>query len=102
MKYIVTESQKIKLMRRLSEIDILVKKSLDEIYTPNKICDLYDSGETLLDVVTEYVVEIMYYRYFTDTDDLSDEWRETYDMIVKYMKEAYSDGIKDYYNNNCD
>ena len=88
-------------MRRLSEIDDLVKTSLEEIYTTNKICDLYDSGETLLDVITEYIAEIMYYRHFTDTDDLSDEWGETYDMIVEYMKNAYSDGIKNYYDNNC-
>lgn len=101
MKYIISESQKIKLMRRLSEIDDLVKTFLEEIYTTNKICDLYDSGETLLDVITEYIAEIMYYRHFTDTDDLSDEWKETYDMIVEYMKDAYSDGIKNYYDNNC-
>lgn len=101
MKYIITENQKIKLLRRLPSIDDLVKTALEDIYTPSKICDLYDSGETLLDVITEFVVERMYYGYFSDVDDLSDEWRETYEMIVKYVKDVYSNGINDYYNNQC-
>jgi len=102
MKYVITEDQKIRLLRRLSVIDEIVKSSLEEIYTPNKICDLYDSGSMLLDVVTEHAVERMYYRYFSGIDDLSEEWKEIYEMIVGYIKEVYSDGINDYYNNTCE
>lgn len=102
MKFIITENQKIKLLRRLSAIDDLMKSSLEEIYNPNKICDLYDSGSMLLDVITEHVVERMYYSYFSGVDDLSEEWREIYEMIVEYIKDVYSDGINDYYDNHCE
>ena len=96
------ENHIIRLLRRIHNIDSLVEHSIKSIYTLPKICILYDSGEILLDVIIEYVVDRLYYDYFSDIDDSSKEWEEMYNIIVKYARTTHGERIIEYYNKNCE
>lgn len=91
----------IRLRRRLSMLDYEVESKLKSVYRPDKICGLYKSGEELLNVVMETVIESMYYNYFSNIDDNSGEWGEIYRDMVKYITNKYGDKIKEYYHINC-
>lgn len=95
------ENHIIQLLRRIHNIDSLIEYSIKSIYTPPKVCILYDNGKILLDVIIEYIVERMYHDYFGDIDDNSKEWEEMYNIIVKYVTTTHGEKIIEYYNNNC-
>ena len=90
----------IRLRRRLGMLDYEVEHRLRAVYRPDNICR-YQSGEELLNVVGEAVIEFMYYNHFADIDDNSGEWGEIYYDMVKYIKDKYGEKIKEYYHINC-
>jgi ADP-ribose pyrophosphatase YjhB (NUDIX family) len=89
-----------RLRRRLSLIDEEVKYRMDVVYRPNNICR-YESGEELLEVITEATIDSIYYKYFDDIDDTSDEWVKIFLFIEKYIKDKYGSDLKNYYHINC-
>ena len=91
----------IRLRRRLNMLDYEVESRLRSNYRPDNICRWYKSGEELLNVVIETVIESMYYNYFSNIDDNSGEWGEIYWYMVKYIRNKYGDKIKEYYHINC-
>ena len=105
MKYIITESQynKLYLMRRLGIIDELIDNSMESIYGKSSsyydICD-YDL-EGYITVVTQWIAERMYYDYFGDLDDSSEEWSEIYHKIKDYINVKHSNKIVSLYNKYC-
>jgi hypothetical protein len=88
------------LRRRLGMLDYEVEHRLSVIYRADTICR-YESGEELLDVVSEAAIDSMYWNYFADIDDNSGEWREIYHDMVKYITDKYGEKIKEYYHINC-
>jgi len=91
----------IRLRRRLGNIEYEFIRLMSAVYRPDIICGYYRSGEELLDVVGEAVIEFMYYNHFADIDDNSGEWGEIYYDMVKYIKDKYGEKIKEYYHINC-
>jgi len=77
-----SENIPLKVKRRLAVVDELFIYLMDKIYRPEKICWYTDSDE-FIEVVTSAVIERMYYDYFGDIDDLSDEWTRIYIGIQK-------------------
>ena len=47
------------------------------------------------------VIETMYYDYFGDIDDNSQEWRIMFESMEKYIKDNYGERLKTYYHTNC-
>ncbi len=94
-------SQLIWLRRRLVALDNILKYKIKDVYTPKKICILYKDADELLEVIIEAVAETMYYSYFSNMDDLSYDWQKIYYHIHSYIKEEYSEKIKEYYHINC-
>ena len=90
-----------RLRRRLGMVDDEFHRLMSAVYRPDIICGYYRSGEELLDVVGEAVIEFMYYNHFADIDDNSGEWGEIYYDMVKYIKDKYGEKIKEYYHINC-
>ena len=89
-----------RLRRRLGVIDDKFYRLMSTVYRPDEICR-YQSGEELLNVVEEAVIEFMYYNHFADIDDNSGEWDEMYYGMVEYIKDKYGEKIKEYYHINC-
>jgi hypothetical protein len=99
---------KLRLLRRLYAIENLVEYRLDDYvdmilsnnsYRFFKFCDKDETYFFL--VVSQWVVEQMYYNYFSDVDDTSEEWSEMYKMMEEYIDKLYSKIIKDFFNNRC-
>ena len=101
MKYIITEEQDVRLsiLRRLSSVDDWTNYYLTtEPYYFN-ICN-YDF-EDFLSMVIQWVCEKMYYDYYNDVDDDSEEWSLIHNIIVKYIELVHSNTINDFYKNKC-
>lgn len=90
----------LKVRRRLGAVDELFIYLMDKIYRPEKFCEYTDSDE-FIEVVISAVIERMYYNYFSDVDDLSDEWTHMYIGMQKYLTEKYGNMMKQYYEKNC-
>lgn len=86
--------------RSLLYIDDEVDYLLDNIYTPKKICR-YENPIEFLYVIIEATFERMYYKYYNNIDDNSDEWGQIYHYIADYIKEKHNTRIMQYYINNC-
>jgi len=101
----MTEQQynKLYLMRRLGVIDELIDNSMESVYTKaSSYYDICDYGsDTFIDVVSEWVVERMYYDYFGNMDDSSEEWGEVYHKIKDYIDKKHADKIVSLYNKVC-
>jgi hypothetical protein len=102
IRRILKEETKIstRLTRRLGMVDDEFYRLMSTVYRPDNICR-YQSGEELLNVVGEAVIEFMYYNHFAGIDDNSGEWSEMYYGMVEYIKDKYGEKIKEYYHINC-
>jgi hypothetical protein len=107
MKIIITEEQntRLRVLRRLSPIDDLVDLKLrkyDNMIKTNIAFGLCDENEQYFYlVVKQWVIEQMYYSYFGDIDDSSDEWEEIYNIMEKYLDSNHKDYIKDFFISSC-
>ena len=96
---------KLRVIRRLYAIDLIVQYRLDEY--DDKIKSDKDFGlcnenkEYFYDVVSRWVIEHMYYNYFSDIDDTSEEWTETYNIMEKYIDSLFGKKIKDFFTDRC-
>ncbi len=88
------------LRRRLGMLDYEIEYRLSAIYRPDNICQ-YKNGDELVEVVMEEAIDSMYWNYFADTDDNSEEWVNIYYEMVKYIRDKYGDEIRNYYIDNC-
>ncbi len=94
------ERAPIKVLRRIHEIDREFKRLMSTVYRPDNICR-YDDGKMLVRVITEAILENLYYSTFHMVDDTSDEWERIVDFIYEYVRENYGEKLIDYYNDNC-
>lgn len=90
----------INLKRRFRYLDDEVVFRIKRIYTPNNICR-FESDEELLEVMSDAVIDSMYYTHFSDIDDNSKEWGIMYRTMVIYINDKYGEEIKKYYRINC-
>jgi hypothetical protein len=90
----------VRLRRRFEHLDDEIDFRMRRIYTPKDICR-FRSGEELLEVVSETVIDAMYYTYFSDVDGNSKEWVIMYRTMIEYINDKYGEEIKKYYHINC-
>jgi len=94
------ERAPIKVLRRTHEIDREFKRLMSRVYRPDNICE-YRDGSELFQVVTEAMLENLYFNTFYQMSDLSDEWEKIADFISNYTWEKYGKEVLDYYKDNC-
>ena len=99
------EDNKLRTLRRVHAIDEIINHKLDRIenmiiVNNLNLCEL--SLQQFYDMVAEYVKESMYYDYFSDIDDYSDEWREIHEIMTKYIDFVYGDKIENFYWGYCE
>lgn len=95
------QTKSLKIKRRTLEIDNEFKRQMSLIYRPNSICR-YDSGKMLVTVVTEAIIENLYWSTFNTVDDTSKEWEDIANFIYEYVQTIYGQELIDYYNLNCE
>ena len=89
-----------RLRRRLGMVDNEFYRLMSAVYRPDNICR-YRSGEELLDVVGEAVIEFMYYNHFQDMNYDSLEWIDVYQEMANYIENTYGEKLINYYHLNC-
>lgn len=99
-KVLREEKYHLPIKRRINLIDEELFRVLERIYTPDKIC-IYRSGEELIMVITEAIVENLYFHTFYNMDDESIEWRHIHDFIVGYVQKKYGKKLEEYFHLNC-
>lgn len=99
-KVLREERLPIKVLRRTNEIDREFKRLMVSVYRPDNICE-YRDGSELFEVVTEAMLENLYFNTFYGIDDLSNEWEKIADFIGNYTWEKYGKEVLDYYKDNC-
>lgn len=90
----------IRLRRRLLFIDDMVPFKIKHYYKPNTICR-YESDEEFFEEVMYSVIDTMYWDYFGDIPDNSNEWTNMFYIMEKYIRGNYGDKLKEYYHINC-
>jgi len=85
-----------RLLRRINNIDDLVDYRLER-YTYLDVCDVTMEG--FFYMISQWVIEAMYYDYFGDVDDLSEEWTTMYRFMSKYIDSVHRKKIEDFYIN---
>jgi hypothetical protein len=102
IRRVIKEETKIpiSLRRRFKHLDDEVDFRMRRVYTPDNICR-FESDEELLEVMSDAIVDSMYYTYFNDVDDSSKEWGMMYRTMIEYINDKYGDKIKEYYHINC-
>ena len=88
-----------KIRRRTHDIDREFKRVMSSVYRPSVICQ-YKNSDMLIRVVTEAIVENLYYNTFNMVDDTSKEWEGIVNFIYEYVQTTYGQELTDYYNNN--
>lgn len=94
------DKNKIKVLRRTGVIDELVDYRLKKPFTFD-ICDYDRDGGWLLDFIIVSVNEDMYYDYFSDIEDDTEEWHKIWNMISEYITIVHSKKIFDFYKKRC-
>jgi len=96
---------KLRVLRRIYRIDILVKYRLDHynnmIDTMKEFGLCNESEEYFFETISQWVIEQMYYNDFGDVDDLSEEWKEMYGVMEKYIDAIHGKTIRDFFTDRC-
>ena len=95
------ETRPFKIMRRTHLIDREITRLLDRVYFDKRICGRCNNADMFVRVVTESVVENLYFNTFYMIDDLSTEWEKMVDFIYDFIKDRHGKNLIDYFNNTC-
>jgi hypothetical protein len=98
---LMMEMRPYKVMRRTNLIDDEIRRLLLVVYDNERICERYDDADMFVRVVTEAVVENLYFKQFYMMDDTSEEWEKSVDFIYDYIKDSYGVKIRNHYNKMC-
>jgi hypothetical protein len=100
MKYIITESQsnRIKFLRRFSEIDDAVEKLMNT-NEPIEICDQdFNSFFGLL----KYGIVYEFFDYYFSNDEIEiDERKKFKELIEKHLEHKHKERLEKFYNEFC-
>jgi hypothetical protein len=101
MMGLVETKMNARLRRRVKHLDDEVERVILLIYGPKIVCS-YKSAEELFEFVVEDTIDSMKWTYFSELSDKNTgEWGEIYYDMYKYLKNNYTDKIKEYYHINC-
>lgn len=98
----INESYTSRFKRLLHRVDYLVDHIIQyPDYGEDEFCHIFHSALSYFNYVTAEINESLYNSYFEDADDLSEEWKEVYDMMVKYVDETHGEKIRDNWLSMC-
>lgn len=101
IKQILREETKLLLnvRRRISDIDnelIMVVKNYKDQY--GNMCIGQDN---YIESIKELALDSIYWTYYSDIDDDSDEWNQIYEFISDYFDKKFVPKLKMDYHVNC-
>jgi hypothetical protein len=93
------ESVLTRVKRRLRYIDWWIEFSVKEVKRQNDFCKMGE--DDFVETVIEKTIEQMYWDFFSDMDDNSSEWSDSYKFMVKYLKSTFENELRQNYHLNC-
>jgi hypothetical protein len=96
---ILNEDWKISLRRRIQNIDELIPSSIREVKDRHNICKY--TSDVYVSAVAANVIEHMYWDFFSDIDDGSEEWIKMYDIMEKYIFDKFGQELRVNWQINC-
>lgn len=90
--------------RRIKDVDKVIKQTIGDLlkhYGTSSFCYTFTQPKSFLNAVIDDVTTAIYYAWFSDMDDDSDEWGEIYNLNHEYISKIYGDRIIAAWNDNC-
>lgn len=101
IKRVLKESTEVpsSVKRRLHAIDWQIDFAIKEIDVQYNVCGL--SMEEYVETVIEKAITSMYWDFFSDMDDNSVEWEESYKLMLDYASKKFTQHLKNTYKQKC-
>jgi len=89
---ILNEDLEIRLRRRINKIDELIAFAIREVKDSHNICKY--TVDSYVGSVAANIIEHMYWDFFSDIDDSSEEWIKMYDTMEKYISDKFGQDLR--------
>jgi hypothetical protein len=92
---------RVKVLRRMHVVDDMISNEITK-FTGSYYLDICKFDvEDFISMVIQWVCERMYYDYFSDIDDDSEEWSSIHNIIAKYIESVHIYNIEKFYADTC-
>jgi len=101
IKRVLKESTEVpnSVKRRLHAIDWQIDFAIKEVKVQYNVCGL--SKEQYVETVIEKAITSMYWDFFSDMDENTVEWGESYKLMVDYASKKFTEHLKNTYQREC-
>ena len=97
---VLKEELSARVRRRVSAIDWQIGFAVKEVARQRtNICNMGESG--YIETVIEKTIDSMYWDFFSDMDDNSDEWTSAYHYMERYINNNFVNKLRENYQLNC-
>ena len=85
--------------RRIDAVDWQIDFAVKEVNRQYNVCNLGEDG--FIDTVIQKTIDSMYWDFFSDMDDNSDEWTSAYHYMERYINNNFVNKLRENYHLNC-
>lgn len=85
--------------RRLHAIDWQIEFAIKEVKVQYNVCGL--SEEQYVETVIEKAITSMYWDFFSDMDENTVEWGESYKLMMDYASKKFTQHLNNTYKRMC-
>ena len=82
--------------RRIDAVDWQIDFAVKEVNRQYNVCNLGEDG--FIETVIEKTIDSMYWDFFSDMDENTPEWGASYQYILKYAEDKFTNKLKEYYH----
>lgn len=106
---IITESNTIRFRRHIPFVEEIVQNYIKSFggekpfagITKGSFCDVFRDSKSFVTTAVSEVAERLYYAYYYDFSDESNEWSEMYRMVDNYVKKRYGNDLTIFWETYC-
>jgi len=96
---VLKEELSARVRRRVTSIDWQIEFAVKEVKRQNNVCNMRE--DDFIETVIEKTIDSMYWDFFSDMDDNSDEWTSAYYYMVRYINNNFVNKLRQNYHLNC-
>ena len=99
-RILIEETVPLSVRRRIDAVDWQIEFAVKEVNRQyNNVCNLGEDG--FIETVIEKTIDSMYWDFFSDMDENTPEWGASYQYILKYAEDKFTNKLKEYYHIKC-
>ena len=96
---VLNENWEVSFKRRIHNIDGLIPLIVSNIKKSYNICEI--SETIFLEDVTYNTIDHMYWSYFSNVEDDTDEWTQMFKAMEKYIEDKFGEELRNDYRSRC-